>query len=79
MHPRPIRVLIVDNDPALADAMAESLDRVGYPCVVATSGPEGAQHIEQDTFDVIITDLVMNDVDGMQLLGRAKDACPTPK
>ncbi|MHB8970229.1 MAG: sigma-54-dependent transcriptional regulator [Pirellulaceae bacterium] len=71
-----IRVLIVDNDPALAQAMAESLERVGYPCRVATSGPEGARHIEQDNYDVIVTDLVMNDVDGMELLVRAKQYLP---
>lgn len=74
--PIPIRVLIVDNDPAMAQAMAESLDREGYHCVVATSGPEGAKHIEQDSFDVIITDLVMKEVDGMQLLGLAGKCLP---
>lgn len=71
-----IRVLIVDNDPALAQAMAESLDRVGYPCTVATSGAEGAKRIAQDAFDVIVTDLVMNDVDGMAILQRAKEVLP---
>ncbi len=72
----PIRVLIVDNDPALAQAMAEALERVGYPCAVATSGPEGLKYIEQDSYDVIITDLVMNDVDGMQILARSGDCLP---
>jgi two-component system response regulator HydG len=56
--------------------MADSLERVGYPCVVATSGPEGARHIEQDTFDVIITDLVMHEVNGMQLLNLARQCLP---
>ncbi|MFW6170038.1 MAG: sigma-54-dependent transcriptional regulator [Planctomycetota bacterium] len=74
--PLPIRVLIVDNDPAMTAAMAESLDRQGYVCVVATSGSEGAKHIERDSFDVIITDLVMNDVDGMQLLSLANEYLP---
>jgi two-component system response regulator HydG len=72
----PIRVLIVDNDEALARAMEESLVKVGYECVVATSGPEGARKIETDTFDCIVTDLVMNDVDGMEILGRARQVLP---
>jgi two-component system response regulator HydG len=71
-----IRVLIVDNDPAHAQAMAESLEVVGYPCRVATSGPEGARLIEQESYDVVVTDLVMNDIDGMALLGLAKHALP---
>ena len=61
----PIRLLVVDNDEALARAMEESLAKVGYECVVATSGPEGARKIETDTFDIVVTDLVMNDIDGM--------------
>lgn len=72
----PLRVLIVDNDDALARAMEESLAKQGYQLVVATSGPEGARKIETDTFDIIITDLVMNDVDGMEILARAKQVLP---
>jgi two-component system, NtrC family, response regulator HydG len=72
----PIRLLIVDNDEALARAMEESLAKVGYECVVATSGPEGARKIETDTFDVVVSDLVMNDVDGMEILARARQALP---
>ena len=57
--------------------MAESLDRVGYPCscrhVRARRVPDTSN---RDTFDVIITDLVMNDVDGMQLLGLARQCLP---
>lgn len=69
-------ILIVDNDRAHARAMTESLERVGYRCSVATSGPEGVQMIEQNTYDVVITDLVMNDVDGMQLLEKARKVLP---
>jgi DNA-binding NtrC family response regulator len=72
----PIRVLIVDNDEALARAMEETLAKVGYQCAVATGGPEGARRIEQDTFDMVVTDLVMNDVDGMEILARSREKLP---
>ncbi|MCH2124350.1 MAG: sigma-54 dependent transcriptional regulator [Pirellulaceae bacterium] len=72
----PLRVLIVDNDAAHAHAMTESLEKVGYQCFTATSGPEGADLVSKDTFDIVITDMVMNDVDGMELLGQAKEALP---
>ena len=71
-----IRILVVDNDKSHAQAMAETLDRVGYDCTVATSGPEGAQRIDQDDFDVVITDLVMNEVAGEAILRRAKETLP---
>src|SRR5262245_61175916 len=72
----PIRVLIVDNDAAHAEAMAASLDRVGYDCTVATSGTSGAKLLADQIFDVVITDLKMNDVDGLAILNLAKELLP---
>jgi len=72
----PVRVLIIDNEEAHARAVAESLERVGYECAVATSGTEGARRIEDESFDLVITDLVMNDLDGLAILARAKEALP---
>ncbi len=72
----PIRVLIVDNEAPHAQAVAESLERVGYDCVVATSGPQGVKLIEQDAFDIVITDLMMNEVDGLQILALTKEKLP---
>lgn len=72
----PIRVLIVDNEAQHAQVVAESLERVGYQCTVATSGPQGVSLIESEQFDVVITDLVMNEVDGLQILKKAKESLP---
>ncbi|MGD0899235.1 MAG: sigma-54 dependent transcriptional regulator [Thermoguttaceae bacterium] len=69
-------VLIVDNDRSHAETVAESLDRVGFRCQVAASGAEGARLVEEKEFDAIITDLVMHDVGGLEVLARAKDAQP---
>ena len=71
-----IRVLVVDNDKSHAQAMGETLERVGYDCDVATSGPEGARLIEQNEYNVVITDLVMNEVDGEEILRIAKETLP---
>ncbi len=72
-----IRVLIVDNDQAHALAVEESLDRVGYTCRAATSGGEGARLIEEEgPYDVILTDLVMTDIDGLGILAKAKSEMP---
>lgn len=76
IDPREYSVLIVDNDRAHARSMTESLERVGYRCTVATSGPEGMQQIEQNMYQVVVSDLVMNDIDGMQILQKAKSSLP---
>jgi two-component system response regulator HydG len=71
-----IRVLVIDNDKSHAQAMGETLERVGYDCDVATSGPEGAQLIEQNQYHVVVTDLVMNEIDGDAILALAKETLP---
>ncbi len=74
--PSELKLLVVDNEAAHAHAMIESLEKVGYACEVATSGPQAAKAIERETYDVIITDMVMNDVDGMQILKLARQRLP---
>jgi two-component system response regulator HydG len=72
----PPEVLIVDDDGALAETVAESLRRIGFRCRVVASGSEGARLVEEKDFDAIITDLVMHDVNGLEILARAKSAQP---
>ena len=72
----PTEVLVVDNDSAHAETVAESLARAEFRCRTATSGREGARLINEHLFDLIITDLVMNDVDGLALLRLAKKVQP---
>jgi two-component system response regulator HydG len=74
--PIDVRVLIVDNDEAHAEVVSESLDRVGYQCTVALSGPDGIKRIDGETFDLVITDLMMHEVDGLAVLAKAKDVLP---
>ncbi len=75
-RPSPSRVLIIDNDRAHAETVAEVLERAGFACTTAASGPEGARLIREKEFDVIITDLVMNDIDGLGILNLAKQEQP---
>src|SRR5262245_59542137 len=72
----PLRILVIDDEPLHAEAVAESLQRVGHECVTATSGAAGARHIEQEDFDVILTDLRMAGVDGLAILRKAKEHLP---
>lgn len=72
----PIRALVIDNDPAHADTLADSLSSVGYECTVATSGKEGAALLEKDAFEIVITDLKMPDVGGLEILALANENLP---
>jgi two-component system response regulator HydG len=71
-----LKVLVIDDERAHAEVVAESLERVGYECVIATSGTSGARLIDSDEFDVIITDLKMADLDGLAILRKARESLP---
>ncbi|HWY86443.1 MAG TPA: sigma-54 dependent transcriptional regulator, partial [Gemmataceae bacterium] len=71
-----LKLLIIDDESKHAEVVAESLERVGYECVVATSGSAGAKMIEQEEPDVILTDLKMDGVDGLAILRKARQELP---
>jgi two-component system response regulator HydG len=73
---QPIRVLVVDDDEPHAQAVAESLERVGYECEIATSGREALRLIEEQEYDIVLTDLLMDDVGGLDVLAKAKRELP---
>ena len=73
---QPIRVLVVDDDEPHAQAVAESLERVGYDCTIATSGRDGLRLIEEQEFDIILTDLIMEGAGGLEILRKAKQELP---
>jgi two-component system response regulator HydG len=72
----PIRVLIVDDDEGHAQAVAASLEPIGCDSTIATSGSRGVQLIESEMFDVVVTDMRMEDVDGLAILTKAKEELP---
>src|SRR5919199_4445840 len=76
MNGEQLRVLIIDDEKSHADALAESLERVGFDCTIATSGAAGARRIEEEDYDVILTDLRMGDMDGLAILRKAKQSAP---
>jgi two-component system response regulator HydG len=76
LAPIAISVLIVDDDEAHAQAVAESLERIHCECTIATTGRRGIELIEGENFDIVITDLRMEDVDGLAVLSKAKQELP---
>ncbi|MDB5308045.1 MAG: sigma-54-dependent Fis family transcriptional regulator [Gemmataceae bacterium] len=74
--PEPLQVLVIDDDRRLAETIAESLDRRGHACTVATSGKAGAAKVEQETFDVVLTDLRMAEIDGLAIVDKVRKHLP---
>ncbi len=73
---RAIRVLVIDDDEGHAEALADGLELDGHLCKMALSGQEGIERLGEETFDAILTDLVMRDRDGMEVLKEARRLQP---
>ncbi len=69
-------MLVVDNDLAHAETMADSLRSIGFECTVAGSGKEAISLLESSTFEIVITDLQMPDVGGLEVLAKSRELQP---
>ena len=69
-------ILVIDDDRNHAESSADVLEHVGYSCDVVTSGREGIDAMRRRQYDLVLTDLVMSDVDGMEILRKAQEINP---
>jgi DNA-binding NtrC family response regulator len=70
------RVLIVDDDPVILEVIGDILKNNGYEVVAAPNGAAGIRELERKYFDLVLTDLVMPDVDGMEVLNHVVSISP---
>lgn len=64
---RPARILVVDDEPAVAEVLAEMLASAGYEAVVASSSTEAVERLTIEPFDAVLTDLGMPGLTGWDL------------
>src|SRR2546430_2619420 len=68
------RILVVDDDRSICKLMGSILQMESYPFRVATSGQQARQAIDQERFDILVSDIYLGDESGLQLLERMKAA-----
>ncbi|HEY8947135.1 MAG TPA: response regulator, partial [Polyangiaceae bacterium] len=66
-------ILLVDDDPAVLRALGRSLRAQGYEVTLASDGEEAVNQIGQRPFDVILSDIGMPGMDGIQLLREVRE------
>ncbi len=66
------RILVVDDKRNMRDVISQILRYAGYDCKAVTSGEEALAHMRDHRVDVLITDIVMPGIDGMELTRRVK-------
>lgn len=63
-----MRVLIVEDEQAIAALMKMHLERLGYECWIAVDGEQGATMVDQHPFDLVLLDIMLPKVDGYELM-----------
>ncbi len=70
------KILIVDDDTASLSSLGEAMTRDGYDVSLASSGEEALRLDEKNEFDVVITDLRMQGIDGLRVVRTIKNSHP---
>ncbi len=74
-----MHVLFVDDDHALCESIAVALRRQGHHCETAESGEQALALAMEKSFDIIVLDVALPDIDGMEVLGLLKwEGIPVP-
>jgi DNA-binding response OmpR family regulator len=72
------RILLVDDDTELASMLSEYLTVEGFETVCAHSGENGIEQAARQTFDVIVLDVMLPGVNGIEVLRRLRERSPVP-
>ena len=73
---RPARILVVDDETHVRSMIGATLERQGYDVQLASNGHEAAAIVEGNAFDLVLTDIVMQDGNGIALLERIRAQQP---
>ena len=71
-----IRILLAEDDDAMRQYLARALERSGYEVVSVDRGTEALPLLEKDSFDLLLTDIVMPEMDGIELAQHTAKVAP---
>ena len=72
------RILLVEDDPRLADMLSEYFGQAGYGVLVAPLGATALEQLAQSQFDVVVLDLMLPDMDGLDVCRQLRARSDTP-
>jgi two-component system cell cycle response regulator CpdR len=71
-----IRILLAEDDRSMREYLARALERVGYAVTAVDCGTAALPLLERERFDLLLTDIVMPEMDGIELAQRAATMAP---
>jgi two-component system cell cycle response regulator CpdR len=71
-----LRILLAEDDDSMRVYLARALERVGYDVVAVDNGASAVPLLENEPFDLLLTDIVMPEMDGIELAQKAAEIAP---
>ncbi|MET3207961.1 UNVERIFIED_CONTAM: DNA-binding response OmpR family regulator [Paenibacillus sp. PvR008] len=65
-------ILLIEDDTSIAEMLHKALSKEGYTLTTAYDGEEGLLAFEHHTYDLVLVDLMMSKVDGMEVIRRIR-------
>ena len=72
----PMEILILDDEPIVCKRLQSALEKNGYHVETFFDSAKALERVGEKTFDIVITDLKMQGIDGMQFLTAVKEQAP---
>jgi DNA-binding response OmpR family regulator len=69
-------ILLIEDDLDVLSMLTKHLEHLGFEVIIATDGLEGLKRLEEDRFDLVITDIVMPYVSGVGVVRAVKEKMP---
>lgn len=73
-----MRILVVEDDASIASSVTEAIENLGWTAVHADTGAAALQHLAADTFDCVVLDLGLPDLDGGEVVRRTREVSTVP-
>ena len=74
-----IRILLAEDEEAMRTYLTRALENAGYEVVAVSCGTDAVPHLESTHFDLLLSDIVMPEMDGIELAQRCNELCPDTK
>ena len=71
--PAKVRILVVDDEPSMREMLRIVLRRDGYEVMIAENGRDAIEQLHRSQFDLLLSDIKMPDVTGVEVLRAAKE------
>ncbi len=78
-HAHTLRILLAEDDMAMQGYLSRALERAGYSVVAVDRGTAALPLLEAEHFDLLLSDIVMPEMDGIELAQKCNEVSPATK